>query len=87
VNDAWTPPDLLHCEPNCVAHTCWDKEKKVPQIVLVANQSIKRDEEMLYHYGEENWKIMFRNIMDHSRFAEEHLQKCDILCKEIGSEE
>lgn len=87
INDSWSPAGLPGRNANVKAVTHWDSATDMPQVVFYAMRCIKKGEEILYHYGENYWKVMWKNlIVHHAGFAEEQLKSCDALRKRICEE-
>lgn len=77
INDPWTPRGYPKREANLISIEHWDEETNTPQIVLYATRGIRQGEELLYHYGEEYWKVTWLTLMrEHAEYAAAAALKC-----------
>jgi len=83
INDPWTPPGLAKRQANLQPVLLFDAVSQTPQIVLFATRRIEKDEELLYKYGIQYWKVMWKRLVsEHARFtakASLHIRKLKVL--------
>jgi hypothetical protein len=91
VNDPRSIGNTMPRNANLMAFLDWHEGSKTPQIVFAALSAIKKGEELLYDYGSNYWKSMWRSIMmSHAVFTAKTELECDEMTKRLekaGSEE
>lgn len=84
VNDPWTPWGFPKRKANLESIEHWDASTNTPQIVLYATRDIEAGEELLYHYGEEYWKVTWKALIrEHAKFSAETALVCRSYWKQI----
>jgi hypothetical protein len=80
INDPWAPAGALKREPNLIPIIHYDDQTCTPQIIFYASRDIDKNEELLYSYGINYWKVMWREIMmAHATFT----AKTTLYCKRL----